>query len=239
MKELAIVVVAYNRRHALERCLRALSHANYPHNKVKLVISIDGCASNHDVVEAARSFSWKHGDKEVIYQKQNLGLRQHIMQCGNLSHKYGSIILLEDDIYVSPDFYSYALQASHYYKNNCRIAGISLYSPRFNETSKLPFEPLQGKYDVFFSQLPTSWGQVWTSRQWGSYTKWYKSQSASSIDNFNHPSIPGSVKRWPSTSWKKYYAKYMLEQNQYFVYPYDSLSTNFGDPGIHFRKGSS
>jgi glycosyltransferase involved in cell wall biosynthesis len=239
VKELAIVVVAYNRKHALERCLRALSNAAYPDHKVKLVISIDGGESNQDVCEAASLFAWKYGDKEVICHSHNLGLRKHVMRCGNLSRKYGSIILLEDDIYVSPDFYNFALQALHYYRKDTRIAGISLYSPRFNESSKLPFEPLQSMYDVFFSQLPNSWGQVWTSEQWMSYTTWYKSQTSMAIDNFDNPALPRSVKKWPTTSWKKYYAKYMLEQNKYFVYPYDSLSTNFGDPGTHFRKGSS
>lgn len=142
---------------------------------------------------------------------------------------------MEDDIYVSPYFYDYITQAVEFYQNDNRIAGISLYSPRYNETAKLPFEPLHNNYDVFFNQIPTSWGQLWTPDQWKRFRNWYNVKSNVKISPKNIM-IPQNVRRWPETSWKKYFFKYMIEKNKFFVYPYISLSTNFADPGSHIRK---
>ncbi|WP_127580238.1 glycosyltransferase family 2 protein [Paenibacillus koleovorans] len=235
MSELTIVVAAFNRRHSLERCLRALLHAAYP-GKVRLVISIDHCETNGPVRELAHQFVWPFGRKRVIAHEERLGLRNHIMKCGNLALRYGRILLLEDDLFVSPDYYNYALQAVQYYEHDKRIAGISLYAPRFNESAKLPFEPLQGRYDVYFGQLPTSWGQIWTASQWAAYKAWYDNADNLLHKQWDKEALPRCVARWPESSWKKYYAKYMIDENKVFVYPYVSHSTNFGDVGTHFRN---
>lgn len=234
MSDIAIVVVAFNRENALKRCLHALSKAQYT-NKIELIISIDRSDSNATILELANHFLWKYGQKKVIYQNQHLGLREHILKCGDLSQEYGNIILLEDDIYVSPYFYNFSTQAVEFYQVDHRIAGISLYSPRYNETAGLPFVPLQSNYDIFFSQFPSSWGQLWTPDQWKMFRDWYNTSSNLEIDLLDS-SIPQNVKEWPESSWKKYFFKYMITHNKYFVYPYISLSTNFGDIGTHFKN---
>ncbi|WP_339171877.1 glycosyltransferase [Anoxybacillus sp. FSL W8-1294] len=237
METITIVVVAFNRPDSLKRNLKALLKADYP-GKVRLVISIDK-GNNKHVLDIANSFDWKYGEKIVIYQKENIGLRRHILKCGDLTNQYGNIILLEDDIYVSPNFYNFALQALEFYQDHKEIAGISLYSPRFNETASLPFEPLQSNYDVFFSQLPSSWGQLWTASQWNDFRNWYNNESNLKIkpDDYN---LPDNVKKWPESSWKKYFIKYMVDNQKFFVYPYISLTTNFGDIGTHFwRKNNA
>ncbi|MBK8698381.1 MAG: hypothetical protein IPN29_02055 [Saprospiraceae bacterium] len=71
--------------------------------KVTLVISID--MSDDEVVYAlVDSFLWPHGDKRVIKRERRLGLKEHVWVCGNLTTTYGSIIMLEDDLVVSPIF---------------------------------------------------------------------------------------------------------------------------------------
>lgn len=234
MEKATIVVAAFNRKQSLARCLQALSKAQYENLSPRLIISIDRGSSNKDVQELADQFHWKHGPKTVIYQEQELGLKRHILACGELTRRYGPIILLEDDIFVSPFFYSYAGQACSYYRDDPRIAGISLYSPRYNETAKSAFEPLQSRHDVFFGQFPSSWGQLWTPEQWASFAAWYGDGDNLDIRSDDHH-IPPNVRKW-SRSWKKYFYKYMIEQNKYFVFPYVSHSTNFADPGIHVKK---
>ncbi|HDR7631648.1 TPA: glycosyltransferase [Bacillus mycoides] len=230
--EITIVVTAFNRPNSLERVLNSLVKANYLKERVRLVISIDYSGCN-EVVDIAENFKWIYGEKVIISHKENLGLRKHILYCGDLTQKYGNIILLEDDIYVAPDFLNYAMQAMLYYKNDENIAGISLYSQNFNETAGLPFEPIQDSNgaDAYFMQLPSSWGQLWTPYQWEQFINWYNNNSYN-----NEAEIPKNVVKWPETSWKKYFIRYMVEKNKYFVYPYRSLSTNFGDIGQHFWK---
>jgi hypothetical protein len=228
----AIVVVAYNRTNSLKRLLTSLNKAVY-HTNVMLVISIDK-SDNNDVCILAENFEWNYGDKVLIRHDKNLGLKNHILSCGDLTSVYGSIILLEDDLYVSPFFYIYATKALNFYCDDSNIAGISLYSHSLNIHVKLPFYPIKGDSNVFFLQMPSSWGQAWTREQWDNFSIWFNSDKNN--NNYHTNSIPENIADWPNTSWLKIFAKYIIENNKYFVYPYDSLTTNFGDTGIHFRR---
>jgi len=153
----AIVAVAYTRPHSLDRLLGSLDAAQYPAGtQVPLIISIDH-GDNQDVLALAEAFDWRHGEKQVIYQPQNLGLKAHILACGNLAEQYGAVILLEDDLYVSPQFYQFSLQSLAFYDDDPLIKGISLYNHRANvHADNLPFIPVEDGNDVYFMQMPAS-----------------------------------------------------------------------------------
>jgi len=227
--DIPIVIAAYNRPASLSRLLASLQKAQYT-NTVQLIISIDG-GGDKGVLKTAEAFQWPFGEKEIIHHKENLGLRRHILSCGDLSRDYDGIILLEDDLYVSPQFYNYAQQAMPYYREDDAIAGIALYAHGFNETASFPFYPFLDGSDVFFMQLACSWGQCWTKNQWTLFRQWINEKGESS--SFNHPGLPGDIALWPETSWKKYFILYMIEKNLFFVYPRQSYTTNFGDKGQH------
>ena len=126
MKEtIAVIVVGYNRPDSLGRILGSLKLAEYGGEQVPLVISIDH-SGNEEVIRIAEEFSWPYGTKRVIAHKKRLGLRRHIISCGDLTGEYGAVMILEDDLYVSPDFYRYASQTLERYGEDFRIAGISL-----------------------------------------------------------------------------------------------------------------
>lgn len=229
-----IVIAAYNRDHTLFRLLSSLAKSHYV-EPVKLIISIDG-GGPESVKTVARDFEWEFGPKEVIEHPENMGLRQHILFCGGLSQQYDGIILLEDDLFVSPWFYDYALSALQFYQECPDICGVSLYSYRYNETSYLSFTPLNDGSDTYFMQLPCSWGQAWLKGHWREFELWYE---ANQINSFtDDPSLPINISQWPATSWKKYFVKYMVEKNKFFAYPAYSYATNFGDKGQH-HQGSN
>lgn len=233
----AIVVVAFNRKDALNRLLHSLAQSTCPDN-TPLVISIDHDADNGDVLDAARNFSWPFGPKEVIYQEKNLGLKKHIIQCGDLVNTYGSVIILEDDLFVSPYFYSYARDALNYYDQDPKISGVSLFNyPRIEKKEDpLPFYPVEDHSDVYFLQYAASSGQAWTRRQWNEFREWFDNKS--SLKAY-HGMVPQNVMEWPMSSWKKFFITYMVEQDKYFVYPTLSLSTNFDDQGSNRFKGTN
>ncbi len=225
-----IVVVAFNRPNSLRRILSSLKRTHKVTN-VKLVISIDNNEpQNYDVKDIANDFEWPFGDKEVIYQPKRLGLRNHILQCGDLTATYGSVIILEDDLFVSPYFYEYAVRALEYYDNDDSIGGISLYAQPREDISELPFTAIHDGSDVFFIQFPSSWGQAWSVTQWKKFRDWYNKEP--DIKDIPMSSI---IHKWPGSSWKKYFVAYMVENNKYFVYPRLSLTTNFNDPGTNYR----
>ena len=144
-------------------------------------------------------------------------------------------MILEDDLFVSPDFYNYAMQALERYGDDPRIAGISLNTKRELLESPYPFFPLHTGYDVYFQQFASSWGQVWNWRMWADFKEWYE-QHPTLPRNVN---VPLTVLNYPETSWAKFYQTYVVEKNKFYVFSYDSLTTNFGDAGEHFNHDSS
>jgi hypothetical protein len=228
----AIVVVAYNRVKSLRRLLNSISGARYPSQDIPLVISIDGGATE-EVINLASDFQWKYGNKEILTRDNNLGLKEHIYTCGNLSSRYGSVIILEDDLLLSPAFYFYAIESLKNFGDDPKVAGISLYSYRITENGFHPFHSYDDGTDNYFMQVPSSWGEIWTDKQWANFMDWISGSNANNDDM-----LPGYVSQWPETSWKKAFFRYLISTNTCFVYPSRAYSTNFGDPGEHTdRKG--
>lgn len=226
----AIVVIAYNREKSLSRLLGSLSKSNIPKGTT-LIISIDN-GNNPLVAKVAREFNYAPGEKIIIEHKERLGLRKHVLSCGDFTKEYGSIIMLEDDIYVSPYFYQYTQQAQEFYRNSEKIGGISLYAYPVNPTWELPFSPLIDGSDVFFAQRACSWGQSWTWEQWEPFRTWYDENNETvSLNN-----LPALIISWPENSWLKYFIKYLVEFDKYFVYPRAGFTTCFTDLGTHSKK---
>jgi hypothetical protein len=226
-----IIVVAYNRPKSLKRILSSLYNAKNIKD-VKLIISIDNKEpDNKDVLDIANEFDWRFGEKEVIYQPVRMGLRKHILQCGDLALKYDSAIILEDDLYVAPYFYQYAVNALEYYDHDDRIAGISLYSQPREDITEFPFTAINDDSDIFFMQFPSSWGIAWSAKQWVKFRDWYHKTP----DILKLP-VSAFILNWPESSWKKYFVSYLVDTDKYFVFPRISLTTNFNDPGTHYES---
>ncbi len=222
-----IVVVAYNRANALARLLDSLKRASYP-CRPTVLISIEGEAK-YDVIQIAHQFKPENINVCVSENKTRLGLKDHIIQCGDLSIKHGAVIILEDDLYVDRFFYHYAQAALNQYRDDINVAGIALCGREYNEYAGLTFMPMKNGYSTYMMQIPCSSGQCWTREQWLDFKDWYLKANPKSVTNT--PGLPEVVKNWPESSWKKYFAAYQVCKNKYFVYPYDSYSTNCSDSG--------
>ena len=231
MNRYGIIAIGYNRKKSLQRLLNALAQADYGKSEVLLIISLD-YAGMSEIIEAAEKYDWKHGPKIVKAYKERQGLRRHILNCGNYMEEYrlDAVAVFEDDIYPSPAFFQYMCQAVEFYQDNRQIAGISLYTHLWNVNCEIPFQPLPSKYDVFFLQYAQSWGQIWLAEQWKEFRKWYEEHGDAFLDA---PGVPPAVSGWKDTSWLKYHIRYCVEKKKYFVYPYESLCTNFTEIGTH------
>ncbi len=227
----AIVVVAYRRLHTLERLLKSIDNALYRVDDIPLIISIDYHPDNAEVIQCAQDFDWKHGNKIVRTHKENMGLRRHIIECGDYSMEYGAAIILEDDQIVAPSFYEYTRCAQDFYDDDERIAGVSLYGHEWNGYAGKKFQPLYGDGDVYFGQFSCTRGQSWSSRQWRGFKKWYEDNPQIRQDEL----LPPSIYEWKA-SWGKYFARYLVENNKYYVIPYKPVSTVFGETGTHASR---
>lgn len=229
MKNIAIVAVGYNRLKSLQRLLISIEEARYDIEDVHLYISIDN-SGDDSIVLMASNFIWTHGPKTILTYPYRLGLKNHILRCGDLLLKHDAIIVLEDDLMVSEWFYQYAQHAVAYYSNDDRIAGISLYNYQWNEFVNYPFIAAPSEFSTYFLQLAQSWGQIWMKKQWADFKEWMQQNDS---DLVNGDNIPESVCAWKSSSWKKFHIKYCVEQNKYFVQPYISFATCFSEIGEH------
>jgi len=227
MHNTAIVIAAYNRPYCLKRLLNSIAEANYMGHAVNLIISIDK-SNNTEAAEVARLFEWNFGNKEIIQHDTHLGLKAHMFFCAGLTKAYENIILLEDDLLVSPFFYNYACTALNFYKNEKNVAGISLYAYSLSESSLLSFLPIKDDGSVYFMQYPSSWGLCLNKAQWEAFEV---ELNSGALDAFDREPI--FVKNWGVHSWKRLMLKHLLKNNKYFVYPHISLTTNFFDKGTN------
>ncbi len=229
----AIVAAGYNRESALRRLLKSLSEADYEGFKeVTLIISLDNGGPG-GTYEAAEEFRWKAGEKIVLKRPERLGLKQHMLSLGDLTGEYGSIILLEDDLYVSPFFYHYTCKALERVQDEPSVGGISLYDHRFNVFKRLPFDAVDDGFDNFYLRFPSSWGQAWNADQWKGFREWLKIHDG---EDLKGNGMPSDAAEWGESSWLKYALKYSIDVEKDWLYPRISYTTNFFDQGEHSKE---
>ena len=231
---MAIVIIAYNREKSLKRLIDSLKTVEYDGDLVDLIISIDK-SDNEKVLQIAAEYSWPYGEKKVVAHEKNMGLKKHILSCGQYTQDYEAVAILEDDLMVSPSFYFYMKSTVDFYKEDDNIAGISLYSHQWNVEANAPFYPKLLDYDVFFLQYAQSWGQVWIRKQWQDFYQWYL-ENEDIFERECDTYFPRGIKKWGENSWLKYHIRYCVEKNKFFVYPYHSMTTNFMDVGVHSNE---
>jgi len=228
------VAVGYNRPQSLLRLLQSLEKLRVPDGvEAPLLVSLDGGLP--EVVAVAERFEWAHGPKTVRTFVPNLRLRKHILACGDLAlENDAGVIVLEDDLVASADLYVYALAALKRYGETPGVGGISLYTHRFVEDSGMTFYALEDGYDAYFVQWPSSWGQLWSASQWRTFKDWYGRESEAGVHP--HHGVPEGVCKWSEQSWKKYFLRFLIATDRWFVFPRTALTTNCGEPGTHHAE---
>ena len=236
MNRFVIVVIAFDRPASLGRLLAQLITSNYNNQEVDLVISIDKGPSQENLIKICENHDWVHGTLKIIAHEQNLGLKKHVLKCGDLVADYDAIIMLEDDIFPSTSLFSFTEKAIRLSSGHENIAGISLYTPSINEFTSKKFIPIFSTSDLFLAQVPQSWGQVWSKNMWFSFREWL---SNTSLDCSIDDRMPLGARCWSDKSWKKLFFHYMVVMDKYFIYPSVSLSTNFYEVGTHVKRKST
>ncbi len=229
----AIVAVGYNRPAGMKRLLESIAKANYDVTDIHLIVSIDESDRSDEVEQVARLFKWEHGTLEIRRFPKRQGLRKHIVQCGDYSKQYGAVIILEDDLIVSEDFYIFACRAHEKYSEDERVCGVSLYSHRVNEFTRYRFCPAPSVYDVYLGDMVVTWGQSWTYEQWQRFKDWYL-EHEDKLPEVNHK-IPQKISEW-TRSWGRYFASYIADKGLSYIYPYQARSTCFSDYGEHNKS---
>ncbi|CEM02313.1 unnamed protein product [Vitrella brassicaformis CCMP3155] len=132
-RNLLISVLAYNRPHSLVRLLQSLSMSHYFGQRVDLLISVDlnrDGLVHSETLEAAKTYPWPHGSLTVRVRDRHYGLAEQWIQAipeDRLQQEDGTILLiLEDDIEVSPFFFKWLRKAHTAYERREDIGGFTL-----------------------------------------------------------------------------------------------------------------
>ncbi len=232
----AIVIVGYKRTDSIFRLYQSIVNARYPSEDIHIVVSLDQSENTDEIIDRIQSLDWKHGDLEFRVNNPGLGLKEHILQCGSYSSEYGAVIILEDDLLVSPNYYVYACEALNKYADSDDIAGISLYSHSWSGYSQSHFIPQNNGFDTYFGQFSITWGPCWTAKQWSCFIKWYDEHTLLSEENLD---LPRKIDSWGDNSWGRYFAKYIVSEGKYYVIPYVSHLTNFSETGEHCKQSNA
>lgn len=176
-----VVVFAYNRPRHLEATLWALRSAHGA-SEIDLLIFCDGPRSEseqnpvnevRDIAQNAQGFR----SVKVFASSENCGLGNSVIRGVSYALSfYESVIVIEDDVEVSPGFFVYMHGALHEYINNNKVFSISGYSP--------PVEGRERFGNGFFIPRICSWGWAtwrdrWQSVDWnvGEYALFIKDRS--------------------------------------------------------------
>ena len=158
-----VLLFVYNRPYQLEQALKALA-LNEGAEDTPIFIYSDGAKNLADLksVEEVRSICRNiHGFKEVmlIERERNYGLAENIISAINVEiNKFGSVIVLEDDLITSPGFLNYMNDALVHYANS-KIFSVCAYSPDI----KIPAEYA---YSTYSTPRIGSWGWGTWSEKW-------------------------------------------------------------------------
>jgi len=164
-----ILVFTYNRpKHTLE-CLKSLSK-NKLASESTLYIFSDGKkegANDEDIQKISETRNVIKSErwcKEVIIveQKENKGLAQSVIDgVTEVIRKYGSVIVLEDDIISGPGFLQFMNDALEKYKDEKKVFEISGFN--------FPIKEFEKETACFFLPIISSWGWGTWERAWNEF----------------------------------------------------------------------
>ncbi|KAL1919882.1 uncharacterized protein VTP21DRAFT_1814 [Calcarisporiella thermophila] len=248
-----IVVITNNRPHSLSRLLRSISSAYYLGDAVDLTINMERSADRVTTL-LVNTFMWNHGPKHLRHRIRQGGLMPAIVESWYPSDNHDHAVLLEDDIEVSPLFYTWSKMNILKYRYGStkaqRLYGLSLYGPRHIELFAdgrhrwHPDSSLTGTgfplRTPYLSQIPCSWGAVYFPEQWREF-HYYLTARIEDVygKKLQTITVPGARSNKWTKSWKKYFIELVYLRGYVMLYPnfadLKAFSTNHLEFGTHIR----
>lgn len=260
-----VSVLTMDRPRSLARLLNSLEDARYHDDDVSLSINLEQTAdrATHRLVE---EFDWHHGPISVRHRIVRGGLMPAVVESWYPTSNDSYGVFLEDDIEVSPLFYSWLKftllryrYTSHttsddpsYPDPSAHLFGISLYQPKNLELLPIGRRPFDAHSlfsslslpptTPYLSQVPCSWGAVYFPEVWREFHSYLALRLSEIALPISEPIVPDiKSNRWPR-SWKKYFIELVYLRGYVMLYPnyadFYSLSTNHVEVGTHIKSNA-
>ena len=241
-----ISVISTCRMDSLRKLLSSLASSFFLGDRVDLYVSLD-TSPTQECLDFLSSFEWLQGSFQVRRRIRASGgpevaVPEGLGVNGGDGH-YG--VLLEDDILVSDQFYSWlkfvGLQLNSYPRaRSRRIFSISLYTPRVLETGKerrtwIDYQTSDvTSGTVFLFEVPCSWGSAFSSTYWSKALSYFEVRLTGT-------EVYQTVRDSKASTWKGSWKKWLIELGYHLhwttVYPVfqgeTSFSTNTLQDGKH------
>jgi len=245
-----VVLFVYNRLDHTMSVIDSLSK-NFLAKDTDLYVFADAAKTEKGIekVNVVREYisqnEWKENFKSVTIElaEKNKGLAKSVIQgVTGIIEKYGKVIVVEDDLILSPYFLDYMNDALEYYRGDAKIWSISGYSFPMKSLQRYP-------HDVFYSYRGCSWGWAtwydrWKNVDWNvsEYDKficdeaWMKRFNRGGVDltNMLKMQMEGKI-----DSWAIRWCFAQSNQDMYTVYPKISYLENAGCDGSGTHSGAN
>lgn len=232
-----IALFVYNRLTHTRQTIEALQK-NMLAIESDLIIFSDAAKSEAQVEAVGKVRQYIHqigGFKSVtiIERKVNYGLAKSIIEgVTSIVNKFGRIIVLEDDLVVSPYFLRFMNDALDFYQNEEKVMHISGYMfPIDNES--LP--------ETFFLRTSSCWGWATWDRAWKHFSKepkkLLKEFSEETVSRFN---MDGAYNFWTQVeqnenglinTWAVFWYASIFQVSGLCLHPAFSMVNNIGHDG--------
>lgn len=244
-----IILFVYNRLDHTQGVIETLSK-NFLAKESELYVFSDAAKSENGlekvnaVREYIRDITWHGRFKKVsiIEAENNKGLANSVIGgVTEIIREYGKVIVVEDDLLLSPYFLNYMNDALDYYQDDKKIWSISGYSFPMKSLKKY-------SHDIFYSYRGCSWGWATWSDRWDTvdwqvseYNQFINSQEW--IERFNRGGVDltNMLKMQMERkidSWAIRWCFAQSNQDMYTVYPRISYLENAGCDGSGMHSGA-
>lgn len=160
-----IAVFIYRRPDHLRRTLTSLMACDgFAESDVHVFADGARSLSDQQQVMAARAVAREMlGDRAVYVERdENTGLAQSVISgVDSLCQQYGSVIVVEDDLILSPSFLTFMNAALDRYKDDARVMQVSGYM--------YDIPDLTGSREAMFMPFVSSWGWGTWARSWNMF----------------------------------------------------------------------
>ncbi len=239
-----IAIFAYNRPQHLKQTIEALAN-NPEFLDSQIFVYCDGPKSVNDIpaITSVRMIVSSFGfpNLMLIERDKNMGLANSIITgVTELCRRYGRVIVLEDDLIVSPIFLQFMNKALIHYAEDQAVMQISGYM--------FPVE-LHSEKDAVFLPFTSSWGWATWERAWSHFNPdsvGYNSLVKDKLRrkrfdlNGSYPYFRMLKKqlRGEVDSWAIRWYLSVFDLNGLVLYPRNSLVNNIGFDGSGTHCGN-
>ena len=245
-----VVLFVYNRLDHTKGVIESLSK-NVLAKDTELYVFSDAAKSDKgaDKVNEVRCYinqcEWHSDFKKVniVQAEKNKGLAKSVIGgVTDILKRYGKVIVIEDDLLLSPYFLNYMNDALEYYKEDKQIWSISGYSFPMRSLKKYA-------HDIFYSYRGCSWGWAtwidrwetvdWSVKDFDAMIKdkeWSNrfNRGGADLVNMLRLQVEGKI-----DSWAIRWCFAQSNQEMYTVYPKYSYLQNGGCDGTGTHSGSN